>query len=1130
MVKTLVIDQFTTISGAEYEQLPVSYRVFGPDLHQAPIICINHALTGNANVSGETGWWRDLVGPDKAIDTQCFTVLAFDIPGNGANGFVIENYQDFTAKDMARLLLMALSKLGVNELHALIGASLGGGIAWEMIALTPKLCRHFIPVASDCESSDWLIANCHLQEQILLNSKQPVPDARKHAMMCYRTPQSFSRRFQRKKQANQPLFQVESWLNHHGDSLDKRFSLQAYLLMNQLLKTVDSGIRDNPKRAAQISAQIHLVAIDSDLFYPVTDTQELFQLLKQHLAPTQVDYHEINSPHGHDAFLIEKQQTAHIMNLILNSKQRHQASRVLKFGGQSLADDNGGFNRVIKIIQSRLSRLQRTVVVLSARGDTTQRLHDLVQQAVSGEDYRRALTTLIAQQTPPGLSIDWQENVDLINRLLKGIAMVGDYSLKTLDKILAQGELMSVKAMAATLTDRGVRVALLDTRSLIKSDDNYSRASPLSQLSKTAVCQAVAALSDYDVILAAGFVASTEQGDTTTLGLNGSNYTAALLANFLDADELENYTHVDGIFTANPQWVEQAHKIEQLSFAEANELAQLGTSVLHAKTMIPLLEKNIPLRLLNTFNSTDEGTLISAQSNQTGIKCISAETDRALINLSGRGLLGKVGIDSRIFNALARHNVSVNIIAQSGAERGVGLVVNAEDALLAHRVLQDEFQIDLARQDVSDIGLQRNVSVITAVGLNLLDFSRPLSALVNNKVIPLVMNNSLSGHSVSLVVQNTDLIKAVNVIHSAIFGTIKRVHLVLMGHGVVGGALIKQILAAQQIIQNRQQLDLKIIAIANSQKMVLDKNGIQNDWQQRLVRSQQLTNIQDIIEYVHHHHLENIVAVDNTASADICYEYQALIEAGFDLVSSNKIANTLDYQAYQRLHRLLKKHGKRYLYETNVGAGLPLIDTIRTLHRSGENITAIRGIFSGSLSYIFNRFGVEDVTFSEVVKAAVEQGFTEPDPRADLSGLDVARKLLILARELDLAVSLNDVRIENLVPEDMVAIDLESFQQRLSDLDYVFNAKKAALKSGQVLRYVGELSGNLMHTQTARLSVSLVAVDNQEPLGRLQGSDSLFELYTESYGQQPMIIQGAGAGAEVTARGVLGDILRIGLC
>jgi len=1127
MEQTIVIDNFTTTSGVDYQQLPVSFRLFGPDLHQAPIICINHALTGNSRVSGDAGWWRDLVGPEKAIDTRYFSVLAFDLPGNGANGFIIEKHHDFSARDMARILLMALSKLEVNDLHALIGASLGGGIAWEMLALAPKLCRHFIPVATDCVSSDWLIANCHLQEQILLNSKQPVPDARKHAMMCYRTPQSLSQRFQRKKQTNQPLFQVESWLNHHGESLDNRFSLQAYLLMNQLLKTVDSKIRDNPKRVVQISAQIHLVAIDSDMFYPAADTQSLQQFLQQHLSKGQVSYYEIQSPHGHDAFLIEKQQTAHIMNLILNNNHRQQQCRVMKFGGQSLADDKGGFERVLDIIQGRISKLHRTVVVLSARGDTTRRLHDLVQQAVAGTYDENDLQRLIDQQTPPGMSLDWQGSFNVISRIYKGVAMVGDYSLKTLDQVLAQGELMAVKAVAAALRARGVRVGVLETRSLLKSDRNFSRATPLADLSQTAVCQAVADLGDQDVILAAGFVASTEQGETTTLGLNGSNYTAALLAYFLEADEVENYTHVDGIFTANPDWVEQANKIEHLSFAEANELAQLGTSVLHAKTMLPLIEKNIPLRLLNTFNPDDTGTLISAHSNQSGIKCISAESDRALISLTGHGLLGRVGIDGRIFNVLARHNISVNIIAQSGAERGIGLVVNLEDARLAWQILRDEFSDDMKRRDVSDICLDEQVSVITAVGLSLTDFSRPLTALVNNRITPLIMNNALSGHSVSLVVRKADLIKAVNVIHSAIFGAIKRVHLVLFGHGVVGGALIGQILKARESIRQTKHIELKIIAIANSRQVLLDKDGIGSDWMSRLQDSQQPSNLHTIVDYVSRHHLENVIAVDNTASQPLCSQYGELITAGFDLVSSNKIANTLDYDHYRRLHNLLKQHHKRYLYETNVGAGLPLIDTIRTLHHSGENITAIRGIFSGSLSYIFNRFGAEEVAFSEVVKAAVDQGFTEPDPRADLSGLDVARKLLILARELDLAVSLNDVTVENLVPQDLETLDLNVFKQRLAELDTVFAPKKAALKPGQVLRYVGDLSGDLMQTETARLTVSLSAVNGNGPLGRVQGSDSLFEIYTESYGEKPMIIQGAGAGAQVTARGVLGDVLRI---
>lgn len=1127
MEKIITLNTFTTLSGASYQQIPISYRLFGPELHQAPIICINHALTGNSQVSGDGGWWRDLVGPDKAIDTNRYTVLAFDLPGNGNSSFIIKNYHDFVAKDMARILLKALSALNISELHALIGASLGGGIAWEMLAQSPKLCRHFIPIATDCLSSDWLIANCHLQEQILLNSKQPVPDARKHAMMCYRTPASFSQRFQRKKKQEQSLYEVENWLNYHGESLENRFSLSSYQLMNQLLKTVDAGVRGSPKLIAQITAQVHLVAIDSDLFYPAADTKKLLHFLKHHLPTGNVNYHEINSPHGHDAFLIEKQQTALILCSILTANNSVKAYRILKFGGRSLADHNGGFARVLDIIQSRKADLQNIVVVVSARSDTTQRLHKLVLKATSGEDYTSDLTQLIKEQTPPGLSIDWQENINLISRLLKGIAMIGDYSLKTLDQILAQGELMSVKAVASGLQTKGINVELLDTHLLLKSDSNFNRATPLTELSQADICQAVKSLKHNSVILAAGFVASTEQGETTTLGLNGSNYTAALLANFLDADQVENYTHVDGIFTANPEWVDRANKIEQLSFAEASELAQLGTSVLHAKTMLPLLEKNIPLRLLNTFRPEEPGTLISANSSQVGIKCISADPDRALLTLTGGGLLGRVGIDGRIFNALSRHHISVNIISQSSAERGIGLVVSHDDAQLAWRVLQDEFKEDIKRQDVSEINVNERVSVITAVGLSLTDFSRPLTTLINNQITPLIMSNALSGNSVSLVIQRSELIKAVNVIHSAIFGAVKRVHLVLFGHGVVGNALIEQIIKAQSSIRDTKDIELKIVAIANSRQLLLDKNGIGADWLSRLESSQHSSHVQTIVDYVEHHHLENVIAVDNTASEALCSQYTKLITAGYDLVSSNKIANTLDHEYYQRLHRLLKQHHKHYLYETNVGAGLPLIDTIRTLHQSGENITAIRGIFSGSLSYIFNRFGSEEVTFSDVISAAVKQGFTEPDPRSDLSGLDVARKLLILARELDLAVSLKDVTIENLVPDALSGLSLAEFKQSLTQLDDIFAAMKASLNPRQVLRYVGELSGNLMHTESARLTVSLKAVDSGSSLGRVQGSDSLFEIYTESYGAHPILIQGAGAGAEVTARGVLGDILRI---
>jgi len=1129
MYQTIEIDNFTTESGAYYTQIPLTYQIFGLELHSAPIICVNHALTGSATVTGDNGWWQQLIGSGKAIDTRDFTVIAFNIPGNGQDGFVVNNYHDFIAKDVARLFLMGLERLRVRELMAIIGGSLGGGLAWEMAALAPNLSKHIVAIACDYQASDWLIANCHLQEQILLNSKQPVNDARMHAMLCYRTPISFKQRFNRGKQADTSLFQVESWLNHHGDALDKRFQLPAYLLMNQLLKSVNVMFDQQPELIAHIKSHIHIIAIDSDLFFPVAESRAAQQRLAQ--KNLHVSYHEIHSDHGHDAFLIEYEQLSAIIDTIINPLTKSKRTRVLKFGGRSLASEEGGFNYVSDIIKGNLTRLKRLVVVLSARGDTTAKLVALLDAAVAGHEYHDALKALIAYQQPGQLAdltaIDFSSEITFLEKRLQGVQLIGDYSAKTRDEILAQGELMAVKTMQAVLSAQGVQTCVLNTRELIVTDNRFGQALPIDAISAANVAKTVANMPEAAVILAAGFVGSTENGETTTLGLNGSNYTAALLANYLDADEVHNYTHVDGLYTADPNWVEDARKIPELTFAEANELAHLGTNILHAKTIIPLLQKNIPLRLLNTFNPDDEGTLITAESGRSGIKCISTEQNVALINLEGRGLLGQAGVDARIFNALGRYDISVNMIAQSAAERGISLVVSRTDAPVARRVLEDEFRSDIERQDVTQIVLLTEVAVVSAIGLSLGAFNRPLNALIQNRIRPLLMNNSINGKNISLVVHSQQLVKAVNVIHGAIFGAVKRIHLALFGHGVVGSAFIEQVLNAHKKLAQQRQIQLKIIAISNSRQLLLDKEGITGDWQKRLTESHVYSSSAAVIAYAEQHHLENVIAVDNTASSELVSDYPDLIQAGFDLVSSNKIANTLDFEFYQNLRKLLTTNYKSYLYETNVGAGLPLIDTIRTLHQSGENITAIRGIFSGSLSYIFNRFGAEEVVFSDVVKAAMAAGFTEPDPRHDLNGQDVARKLLILARELDLAVEMHDVVVENLIPKNLATISTTEFDSRLAELDTIFQQRKEQLNAGQVLRYVGELSGDLMTTKTAKLTVSLQVVNTEGPLGSVRGSDSLFEIFTNSYGERPMVIQGAGAGAQVTARGVLGDVLRI---
>lgn len=379
----------------------------------------------------------------------------------------------------------------------------------------------------------------------------------------------------------------------------------------------------------------------------------------------------------------------------------------------------------------------------------------------------------------------------------------------------------------------------------------------------------------------------------------------------------------------------------------------------------------------------------------------------------------------------------------------------------------------------------------------------------------------------SLVVKKEQLYKAVNVIHGQVFGVTKKINIAVFGKGLVGGTLIDQIIENTQSVLERRKIQLNVFAVANSKKVLLNKNGATKNWKQNLLENgDENASVDDIIAFAKKHHLENLIAVDNTASVNFVGNYIPLIEAGFDLVSCNKIANTLSFDFYKEVRAKLKEYKKQYLYETNVGAGLPLIDTIRLLHESGENITKIRGVFSGSLSYLFNNFSANNVPFSEVLKEAIDKGFTEPDPREDLGGNDVARKLLILARELDLENEFDEVNIKNLIPENLREGSPEDFLSKLDLLNEEYQTIKEQQEENHVLRYIGELSGDLSK-EKGNLEVKLVSIPTNTPLGSLKGSDAIFEIYTESYGEQPIVIQGAGAGASVTARGVFGDILRL---
>ncbi|MGB1211232.1 MAG: bifunctional aspartate kinase/homoserine dehydrogenase I [Lacinutrix venerupis] len=1106
-------------------KIKLSYQVFGKTLHTAPIVLVNHALTGNSNVAGNDGWWSELVGKDKVIDTKEYTVLAFNIPGNGYDGFLIENYKDFIARDIAKLFLIGLEKLKIKSLFAVIGGSLGGGIAWEMVVLKPNLATHFIPVATDWKATDWLMANCQIQEQFLVNSKNPVHDARMHAMLCYRTPESFKSRFQRSKNKELEIFNVESWLLHHGNKLQERFQLSAYKLMNQLLRTIDVTKNREPNKNVLdvIQSKITIVAVDSDLFFTAEENRETQKQLA--LTHPNVTYNEINSIHGHDAFLIEFEQLENIIKGIFKPKVKEKKMKVLKFGGKSLANGEG-LNRVISIIENKVKDQENIAVVVSARGSATNQLEAILEKAVKNQSYIEQLEAFKSYQKEV-INIGFEEEFSRLDSLFEGVQLLGDYNQKIKDEVLAQGELISAKLITALLENKNINAKVADARILIKTDDTFGNAKPIDALSKKNVIDYFKQNNGTTVNIVTGFIASNKDNKTTTLGRNGSNYTASLLANYLDAEELQNYTHVNGIYTANPDLVEDAKKIERLSFTEANELANFGTTILHAKTIIPLIEKNIPLRILNTFNPEDKGTIITAQNKDKGIRSLSVLDNVALINIEGRGLLGKVGVDARIFGALSKENISVSIISQGSSERGIGLVIDAEKASKAVIVLEQEFENDFYSQDINKISVIDDVSVISIIGQELSTFHKPFNALIKNQIIPLLFNNTITGENVSIVIKKNELNKALNVIHGEIFGISKKINLAIFGHGLVGSELINQIIASAKDIEKRKGIKLNIFAIANSKKVLFNRKGIDANWKENLKTKGENYVIDDVFQFAKNNHLENLVAIDNTSSRTFVNNYIKLVEEGFDLVSSNKIANTIDFKFYNQLRETLDKNQKKYLYETNVGAGLPLIDTIKLLHLSGENIVRIRGVFSGSLSYLFNTFSSQNISFSQALQQALDKGYTEPNPREDLSGNDVARKLLILARELDLHNEIEDVNIQNLIPEQLREIETSKFLESFSEMNQEFQQQKEIQKENHVLRYIGDLHGDLSHEKGAILEVKLVSVPSQSPLGALKGADSIFEIYTESYGENPIVIQGAGAGASVTARGVFGDILRL---
>lgn len=794
--------------------------------------------------------------------------------------------------------------------------------------------------------------------------------------------------------------------------------------------------------------------------------------------------------------------------------------KVLKFGGSSLAKGQS-LQSVLEIIEKE-NQNDSIAIVVSARGKATDQLIELYELASSAQEYKEQLNHFWEDQYLIG--IDTSLIKTELQELLEAIALLKINNLLLRDKVLAFGEVLSAQSIVQLLKRLSIKAVFKDARELIKITEVSADLDIDLPVSKKLTQEFFNELGKGEVAVITGFLASDEFGNTITLGRNGSNYTASLVASFIQASEVQNWTDVSGIYSASPQWVKNAKHIPHLSYKEANELANFGVNVLHAKTILPLVEESIPLRIFNTRFPENGGTLIDEEGSGKGIKAVSTIQDVALVSIAGRGLLGKVGIDARIFSVLSKNNIGVRLISQASSERGIGFIIDKECSAFALLVLKEEFKRELQSNDISSITSNEDMAIIAIVGRHNYALEKAIHGLRRNKIWMHLISNSISGEHISLVINNRELKKAVNVVHNHVFGAIKIVNLFAFGKGTVGGKLIDQIINTPQEKVDRRKLQINVVGIADSQKIIFNEEGFSKDWRLKLQTSSTKTDITEIIKQLKESALENIVIADNTASIELTKCYPDLIKAGFDLVASNKKANSISYPFYQELRSELNRRGRLFFYETNVGAGLPLIDTLKNLYNSSDEVKRIRGVFSGSLSYVFNNYSVQEIPFFEVLEKARTNGLTEPDPREDLGGADVARKLIILAREVGLTSEFDEVEIENLIPEELRSIEEYSeFEKQEAFLNSHFSKLKSQLKENEVLRYVGDLD-----VEKAKLQVSLVKTEINSPLGNIKNADSLFEIYTEGYGEQPIIIQGAGAGAEVTAGGVYSDLLRIG--
>ncbi|GAC33890.1 bifunctional aspartate kinase/homoserine dehydrogenase I [Paraglaciecola polaris] len=811
--------------------------------------------------------------------------------------------------------------------------------------------------------------------------------------------------------------------------------------------------------------------------------------------------------------------------------------KVLKFGGSSLADAERYLR--VKDICLDTHATSGAAVVLSAPKGVTNALSLLCDEASSGKDYGELFAKLnmvlfgilddlkvtLPEFEDAALAKYIQNVLNELNQHLEGFALLRCAPESVVAKILSIGEYLSVNIFSQILTTLGTKNQIIDPAELILAEGDY-----LDSIADVAVSKA--RFSEVDssgevVLIMPGFVAVNAEGEKVTLGRNGSDYSAAILAACIDAECCEIWTDVDGVYNADPNQVDGAVLLDKLTYQEAMELSYFGAKVLHPKTIGPIAQHHIPCLIRNTLNPAAPGTLISneASTKWTSVKGISHLDDMTMFNVAGPGMKGMVGMASRVFEVMSNANISISLITQSSSEYSISFCIHSKDASRAQDLLEDSFALELANNLLDPIEVRHDLAIVTLVGdgmrhsqgLAAKFFSSLAQARVNNVAIA----QGSSERSISTVIESSKAKKAVKVVHQNFFSNLHAIDAFLVGCGTVGKELLDQI-SRQQAILLERGISLKIYGIANSRKLLLKAGGIDlsEDWSAQLNDSEQSLSVEQLQSFVMRNSLVNPVVIDCTSSSIIAELYVELMNSGFHVVTPNKKANTASYAYYQQLRETAQSTNRQFLYETTVGAGLPVIDNLQKLIYAGDELQRFEGILSGSLSFVFGKLD-EGLSLSQATEIAKKNGFTEPDPRDDLSGTDVARKLLIMAREADLKLELEDIQIEPVLPSHFDSSgSIDEFMSKLPELDALYADKvNAAKEEGTVLRYVGSIS-------KGKCVVSIQAVGEDHPLYVIKEGENALAIHSNYYQPIPYVIRGYGAGAAVTAAGVFADVLR----